>query len=70
MKPVMREVMMWGIVGARWWLRDHNLRYGPSAIAKHLRQEYPESHCPSVRTIARIIAANDPPVPRIGRYDK
>jgi hypothetical protein len=69
-KPVIREVMIWGIVGARWWLRAHNLCYGPKAIVKHLRQEYPELLCPSVRTIARIIAVNDPPDVNTGRYDK
>jgi len=61
---------MWGIVGARWWLRDHNQCHGPEAIAKHLRKEYPELIYPSVRTIARIIAENDLPDARIKRYDK
>lgn len=70
MKPVMREVRMWAIVGARWWLRTHNLCYGPAAIAKHLRQEYPAMAFPSLRTIARIIAVNDPPDANTGRYDK
>jgi len=61
---------MWAIVGARWWLRDRKLRYGPAAIAQHLRQEYPALSLPSLRTIARIIAANDPPAARTGDYDK
>jgi hypothetical protein len=65
MKPAVREMVMWAVMGARWWLADRQLRCGPAAIARHLRLTYPALSLPSLRIIARIIAENEGPAVRV-----
>jgi len=67
MKPLARELLMWAVMGARWQLAGCRARCGPAAIARHLRLTDPALSLPSLRTIARIIAANETPAER-NRY--
>ena len=66
MKPAVREMVMWAVMGARWQLSGRRARNGPVAIARHLRLTYPSLPLPSPRTIARIIAENERNITRSG----
>ena len=61
---------MWAVMGARWRLAGGHARCGPAAVACHLRLTYPALPLPSLRTIARIIAANECPGARGKCYDR
>ena len=58
-------MLMWAVMGARWQLADCRARCGPTAIARHLRLTYSALPLPSLRTIARIIAADEVPARRV-----